>query len=167
MEEEGTIYVEAKRGARGPEVWYVLQPDQRGRGGEGEYAAWEFTDLEDVERAARHVDALMEADLPGDLKFDFMGRFLDAALGFLSGNIMLNISEVVQREDGHEALADVTGFIDKYVTPSIRFLAMYCWGHGPELSGWLMLLGSGIAHDAKKSFNPEYVTEPVEERAGT
>jgi len=30
MEEEGTIYVEVKRGRRGPEVWYVIQMTKEG-----------------------------------------------------------------------------------------------------------------------------------------
>jgi len=130
---------------------------------ETDYTAWELTELRDVQQAARYVDAIMEADLSKDARFDLLGGYLTGVLGFLSANILLNISTTVREEEAFDALKGVGSLTREYVTPLIGFLTMYCWAHGPDLGVWLKDVAADLLDEARETFNPVVVADLVRE----
>jgi hypothetical protein len=123
------------------------------------YSTWESTDLKDIHAAAKALDVILKAEFSPKEKTDLVANFLQASLEFMSGNIALNLSEAVKKKSIEDVLADVKSLMEEYVAPYISFLAMYCWAYGPETGGWLKLIGSSIAHNAKKEFDLGVIAE--------
>lgn len=131
------------------------------KNGEIDYAVWESTRLEDVRRAAKWVERILESGISDELKWDLLDRFLGASFQFMAANIALNMSEAIQKENPYEVQIAIKRLVDGYVSPFLRFLAMYLHNHREKVGKWLEIIGSSFSHEAKHEFDIEEILKAL------